>query len=471
LIFVLTEVGYAQQNVLFVVGNTSLSTSDQAIHDRLALTFDTVTIKDDGASASGDASGKDLIFISSTITSTDVNTKFTTSAVPLINCEHAFHDDLKMTGNSGGGSDHGSQSSVTQLSIHNSSHPMAASLSSTVTVHTSSQSVNWGLPNSNGVKVATVVSDTNKVVIFGYENGASMVGGTAPARRVGFYFGDNSAQYWNSNGQALFDAAIDWALGIIGVNNPPAVSITSPETNDVFGATEDIPITATASDSDGTISQVEFFYGSTSLGMDTSSPYSISWENVTVGTYSLTAVATDDGDSVTISEAINISVLQEGEIGNTLRHDGEQWVADSNLYSDGINVGIGTITPRGKLDVNGLVVIGEQLYGDTILTYGNTVMLSVDGGIVAKEVLVSQSDWADYVFSDAYKLPSLDSVNLFVLRNSRLPGVPSAQDVKQNGINLGEMNVILLKKIEEMTLYVLEQNRRIIPKVVRKSNT
>ncbi|WP_421762653.1 polysaccharide lyase family 7 protein [Ekhidna sp.] len=93
-----------------------------------------------------------------------------------------------------------------------------------------------------------------------------------------------------------------------GTNSAPSVSITDPSNNDSFIESEDITISANASDSDGTISKVEFFEGSNKLGEDSSSPYSFDWENVAEGSYSLTAIATDDKGSTTTSSEVNITV-------------------------------------------------------------------------------------------------------------------------------------------------------------------
>ena len=91
-------------------------------------------------------------------------------------------------------------------------------------------------------------------------------------------------------------------------NSAPAVSISSPANNATFTAPANITINANASDSDGTISKVEFFQGSTLLSTDTSAPFSFAWNNVTAGNYSLTAKATDNNNAVTTSSAVAISV-------------------------------------------------------------------------------------------------------------------------------------------------------------------
>lgn len=99
-------------------------------------------------------------------------------------------------------------------------------------------------------------------------------------------------------------------LGSGGANIAPAVSITSPTNNATFTAPANISIQASASDSDGAITKVEFFNGSTKLGEATSSPYMFGWNNVPAGSYTLTARATDDDEAATTSAPVNITVGQ-----------------------------------------------------------------------------------------------------------------------------------------------------------------
>ena len=87
--------------------------------------------------------------------------------------------------------------------------------------------------------------------------------------------------------------------------------------------------------------------------------------------------------------------------------------------------------------------------------------LSVNGKIRAKEIQVETANWPDYVFSKDYKLPDLKETEAFIKTNSHLPGVPSATVAEQEGIELGEMNKILLKKIEELTLHLIEKDKKI----------
>lgn len=84
--------------------------------------------------------------------------------------------------------------------------------------------------------------------------------------------------------------------------------------------------------------------------------------------------------------------------------------------------------------------------------------LSVNGKIRAKEIKV-ESSWADFVFEPDYKLRSLSEVEMFIKLNKHLPEIPSAKEVENNGIAVGEMNAKLLQKIEELTLYLIEMKK------------
>lgn len=88
--------------------------------------------------------------------------------------------------------------------------------------------------------------------------------------------------------------------------------------------------------------------------------------------------------------------------------------------------------------------------------------LAVDGKIMAEEVHVQSSAyWPDYVFAPEYELMSLEETNAFIKENSHLPGIPSAAEVEAEGFDLAEMNKLLLKKIEELTLHTIEQQKEI----------
>ncbi|OJJ19522.1 hypothetical protein BKI52_22205 [marine bacterium AO1-C] len=86
--------------------------------------------------------------------------------------------------------------------------------------------------------------------------------------------------------------------------------------------------------------------------------------------------------------------------------------------------------------------------------------LSVNGNVRAKDIRVYTS-WADFVFANDYQLRPLNEVEKFIEKNGHLPEIPSAKEVAKNGVQLGEMNVKLLQKVEELTLYIIQQNKKI----------
>jgi len=85
--------------------------------------------------------------------------------------------------------------------------------------------------------------------------------------------------------------------------------------------------------------------------------------------------------------------------------------------------------------------------------------LLIRGMLTAREVRLMPSAWADYVFDKTYRLPSLYEIESYIKQNNHLPGIPSAAEVKQHGIDMGENQAALLKKIEELTLYIIEQEK------------
>jgi len=91
-------------------------------------------------------------------------------------------------------------------------------------------------------------------------------------------------------------------------NNPPSVALTSPSNGATFTVPATVSIAANASDSDGSVTKVDFYANSTLLGTSTSAPYGITWSNAPAGTYSLTAVATDNGGAKTTSGAVSITI-------------------------------------------------------------------------------------------------------------------------------------------------------------------
>ncbi len=116
------------------------------------------------------------------------------------------------------------------------------------------------------------------------------------------------------------------------------------------------------------------------------------------------------------------------------------------INRSGLNVGIGTSNPD------------------------NNYRLAVNGKIRAKEIVV-ETGWADFVFEKDYKLKTLEEVETFIQNNGHLPDIPSAKEVAENGVKVGEMESKLLQKIEELTLYMIDLEKKVAQMESHISNT
>ncbi len=137
---------------------------------------------------------------------------------------------------------------------------------------------------------------------------------------------------------------------------------------------------------------------------------------------------------------------------------GQSGNKDYLFIGDNKNIGIGTFTPSARLDVNGTLKAARFELAN------NNFEVHSTGYVYARELIIQASgdfEFPDYVFAPDYKLRPLADVEQFIKLNSHLPEVPSAADVEANGIKTGEMNAVLLKKIEELTLYTIEQEKRL----------
>lgn len=93
--------------------------------------------------------------------------------------------------------------------------------------------------------------------------------------------------------------------------------------------------------------------------------------------------------------------------------------------------------------------------------------LAVNGNIRTKEVIV-ETGWADYVFAERYHLKPLEEVEAFIKQNNHLPNIPSAKEIEENGLHLGDVQKRMMEKIEELTLYVIELKKEI--EILKKKN-
>ncbi|PWV56449.1 hypothetical protein [Chitinophaga sp. S165] len=132
---------------------------------------------------------------------------------------------------------------------------------------------------------------------------------------------------------------------------------------------------------------------------------------------------------------------------------GAKSAVDNTVNMYGMTYGnTGYFNGAGLNYFGGSVGIGTRNVG--------TSKLAVEGTIAARRVKVTQAaTWPDFVFEPEYKLPSLSELDAYIKENKHLPDVPSAKEVAKEGLDLGEMNRILLQKVEELTLHLIEQEK------------
>ncbi|MBI9037240.1 MAG: hypothetical protein JEY97_03835 [Bacteroidales bacterium] len=145
---------------------------------------------------------------------------------------------------------------------------------------------------------------------------------------------------------------------------------------------------------------------------------------------------------------------------------------EAGLYEEGSNKlyisNSSTDTPLiyGDFSSNILSINGDVAIGTT---FASGYKLSVDGKIICEELRVDmQEDWPDYVFKKDYKLMPLDEVEEFINENGHLPNIPSASEMSNSGLEIGETQRLLMEKIEELTLYIIEQ-QKLIDQLIEKT--
>ncbi len=190
---------------------------------------------------------------------------------------------------------------------------------------------------------------------------------------------------------------------------------------------------------------------------------------------------------LSIKNLTNIGYLprtcsDDGIVPNPIWHNG---INKLYTHCPEVKVGIGTSSPLFKLDVIGVgrfkskLLIGniEQPKADLHILHASTdqnakllLIENQTGGILqidnsgmlrSRRIRVDLETWADYVFEDGYYLRPLSEVEFFIKVNGHLPNVPPAKEIEKEGLDLGEANRILMEKVEELTLYLIEQNKRI----------
>ncbi len=186
------------------------------------------------------------------------------------------------------------------------------------------------------------------------------------------FFGKNAIDNSPDGGSGNGFFSVFTTAAVSPVNIVPSVSLTSPSGGATFIEGANINITANASDSDGTVTKVEFYQGSTKLGEDTSSPYSYSWNNVQPGSYSLTAKATDNEGATTTSSTVNITVNSSG--GGTT----EYFVESGGILSIEAEHFDGSVAGSGSTSGSSL-----EVFTDTNASNGEGIRATPNTGVNA----------------------------------------------------------------------------------------
>ncbi len=362
-----------------------------------------------------------------TLTATGTNPVMVAYAAPIGSAEgmEIFIDGISITAQGGGGGDTQAPTAPTNLAASNVQ-------STTLTLTWTASTDNVGVTNYN------IYRNNNYIASTGNSTPTFNVTGLTASTAYSFFVRaldaagnlspvSNTINVTTTSGGGGGDTQAPTAPTNLAASNVASTSLTLNWT----GSTDNIGVT------NYNIYQNNTFLTSTG-GPSTS--YNVT--GLTASTaYSFFVRALDAAGNIsTPSNTINVTTTSGGGGGG-----GTPYTTD--------NANLSTIDWQAQnFYASGYVGIG---------TSANTnFRLSVNGNIRAKEVIV-QSGWSDFVFEDSYKLMSIPEVEKFINENGHLKGIPTASAVKENGVGLSEINTLLLQKIEEMTLYIIDLDKRI----------
>ena len=136
------------------------------------------------------------------------------------------------------------------------------------------------------------------------------------------------------------------------------------------------------------------------------------------------------------------------------------WTIDGDGYHNGGGVIYADIYGNIYLSPPGSNGIGSRTLTDLDIKNSIALRVGADGTVYAKKIIVSTTTFPDYVFKKDYRLLSLSEVKAYIDQHQHLPETPSEQEIVKDGLNLAEMNKLLMKKVEELTLYLIENERK-----------
>lgn len=160
-----------------------------------------------------------------------------------------------------------------------------------------------------------------------------------------------------------------------------------------------------------------------------------------------------NGTGLTIDNSGRLGIGAQPASGKTLNVGGNSSFVNNVAVGNELSVTVKTTTAQ--------LHVTDEAYVVGPFSVGNGFSCSSNGLVKAKEINVTLDGWSDFVFEDGYSMPSLGELEQYIKSHRHLPGIPSAEDVENNGVDIGKTNALLLQKIEELTLYIIDLQKQI----------
>ncbi|WEA00656.1 hypothetical protein [Mucilaginibacter sp. SJ] len=189
-----------------------------------------------------------------------------------------------------------------------------------------------------------------------------------------------------------------------------------------------------------------------SVGISTTAPISRFQVNSTVNKFSVGSA---------FYQGLNYGTSYVGfNAARTTLTSSTDWTIDGDGYHNGGGVIYADIYGNIYLSPLGSTGTGSRTLTDLEVKNSIALRVGADGTVYAKKIMVSTTTFPDYVFKKDYRLLSLSEVKAYIDQHQHLPEIPSEQDIVKDGLNLAEMNKLLMKEVEELTLYLIDSEKR-----------